>query len=73
MLNLQSIASFTREIERLVQIEEMNYVEAIAHYMQVNNLEAESVMKLMNNTIKNKLEEDATRLNLIHRGKKRLV
>jgi len=73
MLNLQSIASFTRAIERLVQSEEMNYVEAIAHYMQVNHLEAETVIKLMNNTIKNKLEEDATRLNLIHRGKKRLV
>jgi len=73
MLKLQSIASFTREIERLVQHEDMNYVEAIAHYMQINGLEVENVMKLMNDTLRNKLEEDATRLNLIHRGKKRLI
>lgn len=61
---------FSMEIERIVLEEKMNYIDAIVHYCESNNIEIESVAKLISNPLKDKLKWDATRLNFIKRTSK---
>ena len=51
------------EIEKIVVEEEFNYIDAICYYCEVNNLEIESVTKLISKSLKERLKWDATRLN----------
>ena len=37
---------FAIEIEKIVAEEKINYIDAICHYCEINNLEIESVTKL---------------------------
>jgi len=73
MLKVHNTASFSREIEKLVENDSMNYVEAVSHYMQVSGLDPESIPKLLTQSLKDKLEREATELNLINRDKSKLV
>ena len=54
---------FAIEIEKIVSTEELNYIDAIVHYCEINSLEVESVTKLISKPLKEKLKWDATRLN----------
>ena len=54
---------FAMEIEKIVVEEEFNYIDAICYYCEVNNLEIESVTKLISKSLKERLKWDATRLN----------
>ena len=56
---------FAMEIERIVANEEMNYIDAICYYCDVNNLEIESVTKLVSKPLKEKLKYDAQELNFM--------
>jgi len=56
---------FAIEIEKIVSIEELNYIDAIVHYCEINSLEVESVTKLISKPLKEKLKWDATRLNFM--------
>jgi len=57
---------FAQEIESLVQINvEMNYIDAIVHYCEINSLEVESITKLISKPLKERLKWDATRLNFM--------
>jgi len=60
-------AKFAIEIEKIVAEENINYIDAIVHYCQVNDLEIESVTKLISKPLKEKLKWDATRLNFMKR------
>ena len=55
--------------EELSEINEMqekiNYIDAIVHYCEVNELDVESVTKLVSKPLKEKLKWDATRLNFM--------
>lgn len=62
--------SFCQTIERIVFERKITYLEAIVEYTNENNLEPQTVSKLLNTIIKQKLEMEASDLNLIHRGKK---
>ena len=53
------------EIERIVANEEMNYIDAICYYCEINNLEIESVTKLVSKPLKEKLKYDAQELNFM--------
>ena len=44
-----------------------NYIDAIVHYCEINELEVESVTKLVSKPLKEKLKWDATRLNFMKR------
>ena len=56
---------FSYEIERVVLKEKMNYIDAILFYCEKENIEVESVSKLMTKPLKEKLKVDATRLNFM--------
>ena len=58
---------FAIEIEKIVAEENINYIDAICHYCDVNTIEVESVSKLISKPLKEKLKWDATRLNFMKR------
>lgn len=58
---------FALEIEKIVAEENINYIDAICHYCEINNLEVESVVKLISKPLKERLKWDATRLNFMKR------
>ena len=56
---------FAIEIEKIVAEEEFNYIDAICHYCEINNLEVDSVTKLISKPLKERLKWAATRLNFM--------
>jgi len=58
-------SKFALEIEHIVATENMNYIDAICHYCEINSLEVESVTKLISKPLKERLKWDATRLNFM--------
>ena len=56
---------FAIEIESIVANEEMNYIDAICYYCEINELEIESVTKLVSKPLKEKLKWDAQELNFM--------
>ena len=56
---------FTSDIESLVQQSKLNYIEAIISYCEDNNIEFESVGKLITKPLKEKLKAQATELNYL--------
>ncbi len=56
---------FALEIEKIVAEENLNYIDAIVHYCELNNLEVESVTKLISKPLKERLKWDAIRLNFM--------
>lgn len=58
-------AKFALEIEKIVAEEKVNYIDAIISYCEYNNLEIESVTKLISKPLKERLKWDAIRLNFI--------
>ena len=60
-------SKFAIEIEKIVAEEELNYIDAILHYCEINNLEVDSITKLISKPLKERLKWDATRLNFMKR------
>ena len=58
-------SKFALEIEKIVAEEKINYIDAIVHYCELNELDVESVTKLVSKPLKEKLKWDATRLNFM--------
>ena len=58
---------FAMDIEKIVVDEDLNYIDAIIHYCEINNIEVESVSKLISKPLKEKLKYDAQRLNFMKR------
>ena len=57
---------FSNAIETIVsQNPEINYIEAICQYCEENNIEIESVSKLITKPLKEKLKYNATELNYL--------
>ena len=56
---------FAMEIEKIVAENELNYIDAILDYCEKNNLEVESITKLVSKPLKERLKWDATRLNFM--------
>jgi hypothetical protein len=70
-LKIHTQTKFLKEIERLVKDQKITYFEAICDYIKANNIEPETVPKLLNARLKQIIEAEATDLNLINRGQKR--
>jgi hypothetical protein len=66
---------FAQEIESLVQTNPgMNYIDAIVEFCLRNNIDLESVPKLISKPLKEKLKYDAMELNFLKKtSKARLV
>ena len=60
-------SKFALEIEKIVSEENLNYIDAICYYCEINNVEVESISKLISKPLKEKLKWDATRLNFMKR------
>ena len=56
---------FALDIEKIVVDEDLNYIDAIIHYCEINNIEVESVTKLISKPLKERLKWDAIRLNFM--------
>ena len=61
---------FSQDVEQIVLKEKMNYIDAILYYCEENNVEIESIPKLMNKPLKEKLKWDAVRLNFMKKTSK---
>ena len=57
---------FAQEIESLVQInDDMSYIDAIIHFCEKNNIDVESVPKLISKPLKEKIKYEAIELNFL--------
>lgn len=57
---------FAQEIETLVHTEEkMSYIDAIVHFCEKNNIDIESVSKLISKPLKEKVKYEAMELNFL--------
>ncbi len=65
-------AKFSLEIENLKKISNntMNYIECIIHFCTENNIEIETVSKLISKPLKEKLKYEAQRLNYMKKSSK---
>ena len=61
-------SKFAENIESLVlNNKDMNYIDAIVHFCDQNNLDVESVPKLISKPLKEKIKYDAQQLNFMKR------
>lgn len=59
-------AKFSQDVEKLVLNDNnMNYIDAIIHYCEINEIEIDSVSKLVSKPLKEKLKFDAQQLNFM--------
>ena len=58
-------SKFALEIEKIVVDEKLNYIDAIVHYCEINELEVDSITKLVSKPLKERLKWDAIRLNFM--------
>ncbi len=62
---------FAQEIENLVQVNvEMNYIDAIIYFCERNNIDLESVPKLISKPLKEKIKYEAMELNFLKKTSK---
>ena len=60
---------FAQELESLVHnTEDMNYIDAIIHFCEQNNIDVESVPKLISKPLKEKIKYEAQELNFLKRS-----
>lgn len=66
---------FAQEIEGLVQTNpDMNYIDAIVYFCEQNNIDLESVPKLISKPLKEKIKYEAMELNFLKKtSRARLV
>lgn len=59
------------EIEKIVEETGISYLDASLKYIEENDLEMETIAKLIkqNKTLKEKMQEECENLNLVERGK----
>jgi hypothetical protein len=58
-----TVARFSSEVETLVNSDSMSYIDAIIHYCDTNEIELETVPKLISKPLKEKLKHEAQQLN----------
>jgi hypothetical protein len=61
---------FSTEVETLVNSDSMSYIDAIIHYCDTNDIELETVSKLISKPLKEKLKHEAQQLNYMKKTSK---
>jgi hypothetical protein len=56
---------FAQDIELIVKVSKINYIDAIITYCEENSIEVETVSKLISKPLKEKLRHNATELNFL--------
>jgi hypothetical protein len=57
-------------IEELVKDKELSYMDAVLHYAQISEIEPEAMAKMLNQSIKDKIEVEAQNLNMLKKTAK---
>ena len=57
-------------IENIVQEKELSYMDAVLYHAQTLELEPEAMAKMLNQTIKDKIEVEAQSLNMLKKTAK---
>ena len=57
-------------IEEIVKDKELSYIEAVLHYAQKSEIEPEAMAKMLNQSIKDKIEVEAQSLNMLKKTAK---
>ena len=59
-------AKFAQEIEQMVQLHpDMNYIDAIVSFCEINSIDVQSVPKLISKPLKEKIKYEAQELNFL--------
>ena len=58
-------SKFALEIETIVAKEKINYIDAICQYCEMNDIEVDSITKLISKPLKERLKYDAINLNFM--------
>jgi hypothetical protein len=58
------------KIEEVVKVKEISYMEAVLHYADTSELEPEVMAKMLNQSIKDKIEVEAQNLNMLKKSGK---
>ena len=70
-------AKFSQEVEKIaLHNPDMNYIDSVIHYCELNEIELDSVNKLISKPLKEKLRHNAQELNFMKktsRAKLKLV
>lgn len=61
---------FSQEIEKIVKETKVNYIDAIIFFAEENNIELDSIPKLISKPLKEKIKYDATQLNFLKKTSK---
>ena len=61
----EEMLSFAKTIEQIVEEKDLNYIDAVTYFCEINSLEIESVTNLINHSLKAKIAFDASQLNLL--------
>jgi hypothetical protein len=71
-LNAKFLCSqkFAQEIEDIVKNTQVNYIDAIVTYCEVQNIELDTISKLVSKPLKEKIKCDATELNFLKKTTK---
>ena len=62
---LRTPSKFALEIEKIVAEDNLNYIDAICYYCEINELEVDSITKLISKPLKERLKYDAINLNFM--------
>jgi hypothetical protein len=63
--NFMTPTKFADEIETLVKYHDVNYIEAIVEFCDMNSIEIETVKNLISKPLKEKIKYEAQKLNYI--------
>ena len=59
-------AKFSQEVEKIaLHNPDMNYIDSVIHYCEVNEIEVDTINKLISKPLKEKLRHDAQQLNFM--------
>ena len=59
-------AKFSQEVEKIAHHNpEMNYIDSVIHYCEMNEIELDSLNKLISKPLKEKLRHEAQELNFM--------
>ena len=59
-------AKFSQEVEKIaIHNCDMNYIDSVIHYCEMNEIELDSVTKLISKPLKEKLRHEAQELNFM--------
>lgn len=62
------IMRFSMEIEELVYMKDISYIDAVVMYCEQNNFEIEMASKLVSNVLKSKIQVEAEELHYLKKS-----